>query len=176
MSRCPIEASVCVLTSCSPVWLDRVKASYADDPTAQGLILKLQSSANTDPSFSYSDGLIRYKGKVWLGDNAVAQHHVLQAIHQSGVGGHSGVQATYYRIKQLFHWPGLKQAVKKFVAACSVCQQVKVEHIKQPGQLQPQPVSDQAWKTVCMDFIEGLPKSQKFDTTSKHARATRTCY
>jgi len=41
---------------------------------------------------------------------------------------------------------------------------VKVEHVRQPGLLQPLTVVDQAWKTVCMDFIEGLPKSQKFDT------------
>ena len=49
---------------------------------------------------------------VWLGSNAVAQQHVLQVVHQSSVGGHLGVLATYHRIKQLFHWPGLKQAVK----------------------------------------------------------------
>lgn len=30
--------------------------------------------------------------------------------------------------------------------------------------LQPLPIANQAWKTVCMDFIEGLPKSHKFDT------------
>lgn len=110
------------------------------------------------------NGLIKYKGKVWLGDNVVAQQHVLQVVHQSIVGGHSGVLAIYHRIKQLFHWPGLKQAMKDFVATCAICQQVKVEHVRQPGLLQPLPIADQAWKTVCMDFIEGLPKSQKFDT------------
>ena len=72
----------------------------------------MQSSDNGDSSFSLHNGLIRYKGMVWLGSNAVAQQHVLQVVHQSGVGGHLGVLATYHRIKQLFHWPGLKQAVK----------------------------------------------------------------
>lgn len=51
----------------------------------------------------------------------MAQQHVLQAVQQPGVGGHSGVLATYQRIKQLFHWPGLKQAVKEFVVACAIC-------------------------------------------------------
>ena len=45
-----------------------------------------------------------------------------------------------------------------------MCQQAKVEHVKLPGLLQPLPVPDQAWYVVSLDFIEGLPKSQHYDT------------
>lgn len=110
------------------------------------------------------DGVIRHQGRVWLGTNHLAQQHVLQAVHNSGIGGHSRFQATYYRIRQLFSWPGMKAAVAKFVQECQVCQQAKVEHVKQPGLLQPLSIPTQAWQVVCMDFIEGLPKSQKLDT------------
>lgn len=110
--------------------MERVKYSYVDNAEAQEFIQKLQSSDPSDSSFSLHNGLIRYKGKVWLGNNVVAQQRVLQVIHLSGVGGHSGVLATYHKIKQLFHWHRLKQAVKEFVAACAICQQVKVEHIR----------------------------------------------
>jgi hypothetical protein len=50
------------------------------------------------------------------------------------------------------------------VQGCSLCQQAKVEHTKSPGLLQPLSIPDQAWKVICMDFVEGLPKSQRFDT------------
>jgi hypothetical protein len=30
--------------------------------------------------------------------------------------------------------------------------------------LQPLLVPDQAWQTICLDFVEGLPKSNHFDT------------
>lgn len=89
---------------------------------------------------------------------------MLQAVHSSGVGGHSGVTATYHRVKKIFHWPGMKKSIQNYVASCAVCQQAKVEHMKQPGLLKPLPVPDQAWQTICLDFVEGLPKSNRFYT------------
>lgn len=98
-----------------------------------------------------------------MGNNKFAQQHILQALHASGIGGHSGIHATYHRIKNLFAWPQLKQTVAEFVQQCDVCQKAKVEHVKLPGLLQPLPVPDQAWSTVSLDFIEWLPKSRKWD-------------
>jgi len=93
----------------------------------------------------------------------LAQSHILQALHSSGVGGHSGIHATYHKIKSLFAWPRLKASVHSYVQACSVCQQAKTEHVKSPGLLQPLPIPTQPWSTISMDFIEGLPKSGGFD-------------
>jgi transposase InsO family protein/ribosomal protein L21E len=109
------------------------------------------------------DGLLRYNGHIWVGTNSIAQNHILQALHSSGVGGHSGVRATYERVKNLFAWPKLKQSVQEFVAACAVCQQAKVEHVKLPGLLQPLPIPTQPWEMVSLDFIEGMPRSHNCD-------------
>jgi hypothetical protein len=101
--------------------------------------------------------------RIWVGTNALAQRHILQALHSSAVGGHSGVNATYHRVKSLFSWPHLKTSVTEYVQACQICQQAKSEHVKLPGLLQPLPVPSQAWQSVSMDFIEGLPKSNSYD-------------
>lgn len=45
-----------------------------------------------------------------------------------------------------------------------MCQQPKVEHVGTPGLLQPLPVPAKAWDVVSLDFIEGLPKSSRYDT------------
>jgi transposase InsO family protein len=57
----------------------------------------------------------------------------------------------------------LKDSVQTFVHQCTVCQQAKVEHTKLPGLLQPLPVPSQAWEVVSMDFVEGLPTSDRFN-------------
>jgi len=55
----------------------------------------------------------------------------------------------------------MKQMVTAFVQHCQICQQAKTERIKSPGLLQPLPVPSQAWEIVCLDFIEGLPTSDR---------------
>jgi hypothetical protein len=89
---------------------------------------------------------------------------VLLALHNSGIGGHSGALATYHKVKQLFSWPNMKQDVTNYASQCVTCQRAKSEHNKLPGKLQPLPIPPEAWHTVGLDFIEGLPVSGKFDT------------
>lgn len=70
-----------------------------------------------------------------MAHNPTAQNSILQALHSSPVGGHSGMQVTYIRVKNLFAWPGLKKMVQSFVANCQICQQAKTERVKYPGLL-----------------------------------------
>jgi hypothetical protein len=77
----------------------------------------------------------------------------------TAIGGHSGVPATYSRLKQLFYWPSMKATMKSYVQSCTVCQQAKPDRARYPGSLQPLPVPPQAWHSVTLDFIEGLPRS-----------------
>jgi hypothetical protein len=58
----------------------------------------------------------------------------------------------------------MKQEVFGYVHQCTVCQQAKSEHTKLPGKLQPLPIPPEAWHSVGLDFIEGLPVSGRFDT------------
>lgn len=76
------------------------------------------------------------------------------------MGGHSGIHATYSRIKKIFACLGLKKMVYQYVRSCSTCQQAKPEHVKYPGLLQPLPIPEYAWQVVSLDFIEGLPTSK----------------
>lgn len=114
--------------------------------------------------FTLKDGLIRYKGRIWLGQYTDAHQEILTAMHDTSLGGHSGVTATYNKIKALFAWPRMKQDIALYISKCEVCQRAKSEHSKLPGLLQPLLVPTQAWHTVSLDFIEGLPKSKSFDT------------
>lgn len=128
------------------------------------------------PNFVLKDGIIRYKNRIWIGNDPSLHSKIMAAFHGSAIGGHSGVPVTYKRMKQLFAWKGMKSSVHKFVQSCLVCQQDKSDRTKLPGLLQPLPVPSMSWQIITMDFIEGLPRSGGFncilvvvDTFSKYA-------
>lgn len=154
---------VCALSACTPAWLTNLTQCYESDPLAQQLLQQLALEDNNEKGYSLTEGVIRYKGRTWIGNNEIAQQHVIQSMHSNGIGGRSGFYATYQRIKQLFAWPKMKEAIKKYIQSCVVCQQAKTERVKLPGLLQPLPMPDQAWTVVSMDFIEGLPSSYHYN-------------
>ncbi|KAK1607032.1 hypothetical protein QYE76_030705 [Lolium multiflorum] len=147
-----------------PVWMQEVVNSYATDPDAQRRLTELALSSPDDHGYSLQQGLIRYQGRVWLGANSALQTKLISALHASAVGGHSGVHATYQRIKRLFAWHGLKQAVTDFVRQCDVCQHAKHSNQHPQGLLQPLPAPAGAWQDITVDFIEGLPMSEGANT------------
>jgi hypothetical protein len=149
-----------------PRWLEIVVEGYHQDPEAmQQLLAELSISSPNTKGYSLTDGVIRHHGKIWLGKQEQAHDAVLQALHNIGLGGHNGIATTYNKVKSLFSWLGIKQNVTTFVNNCQVCQQSKSEHSRLPCLLQPLPVPTQARYTISMDFIEGLPKSRKYDST-----------
>lgn len=85
-------------------------------------------------------------------------------MHSSVLGGHSGVKATHQRLKRLFSWKGMKRDVESYIQQCRVCQQAKHENTHPAGLLQPLPVPEGAWQDITMDFIEGLPVSEGYNT------------
>ncbi|WVZ53938.1 hypothetical protein U9M48_004823 [Paspalum notatum var. saurae] len=147
-----------------PTWVQEVANSYVTDSKAQQLLAKLAVSSPDSQGFELVDGIIKHQGLIWVGTNSALRTKIIAALHSSPIGGHSGSKATYYRLKRMFFWKGLRRDVEEFVQQCQICQQAKHELIHPPGLLQPLPVPDGAWKDLTMDFIEGLPKSEAYNT------------
>lgn len=144
-----------------PIWAQELADSYQSDPHFKPILEKLLlHPPGADSDYTLSAGILRNKGVIAVGNNTSLSDKLLTTLHSSPVGGHSGMRATYLRVKQMFFWPGLKSDVEKFVAQCPICQRSKHENCPSPGLLDPLPIPDMAWTHISMDFVEGLPKSQ----------------
>lgn len=64
----------------------------------------------------------------------------------------------YHDLKKFYWWPGLKRDIAEFVSKCLVYQQVKIEHQKPSGPLQPLPIPEWKWEDIAMDFVTSLPR------------------
>nr|GFA37904.1 transposon Ty3-I Gag-Pol polyprotein [Tanacetum cinerariifolium] len=67
----------------------------------------------------------------------------------------------YHDLKQYFWWSGMKRDVATFVARCLICQQVKIEHQRASGLLQQLDIPVWKWDEISMDFVTGLPPTQR---------------
>lgn len=120
LTLCPVVHTQ-LISSVVPQWCSEVAAAYTYDPQAQAYIAQLALDPNSVPHFSLQQGLLRYKNKIWLGNNKLMQQKVMQALHASAVGGHSGVPVTCRRVRQFFAWPGMKSDIYQFVTSCPTC-------------------------------------------------------
>lgn len=140
LSRVGYCMAISVVSAVQPVWLQEVLNSYVTDGEAQTLLAQLSVHSPDEHGFSLSQGVIRKEHRIWLGNNSALRTKIVAALHDSALGGHSGIHATYQRLKKLFWWKGMKGDVEDFVRQCQVCQQAKGERIHPAGLLQPLPV------------------------------------
>lgn len=154
------EAESCqVIAVVVPEWVQDIKKSYETDIQAHKILSMIGTTADPDGNYQLESGLLKYKGRLYVGESTDIKHQLLTVYHSSAFRGHSGIRATYHRIKKLFYWPGMKKSIENHIKACPTCQVTKAEHIHIPGLLNPLEIPDMAWTHITMDFIEGLPKS-----------------
>jgi hypothetical protein len=85
--RRPIaQEQSCAISIYKPKWLDQVVSSYEQDSAVQDMIAKLAIDAEAIPNFTWTNGLLRYKGMIWIGSNQVLQLKVIAAMHDSALG------------------------------------------------------------------------------------------
>lgn len=79
------------------------------------------------------NGVLKYKGRIYVGNNEDLKNRLITELHNSALGGHYGYLATYMRIKNLFYWPGMKREIKAYVQECEVCQRCNEENTLSHG-------------------------------------------
>lgn len=75
-----------------------------------------------------------------IGDDQDIKNSILNWMHNSTQGGHSGIEVTTRRTKGMCLLEKMKQGVTVFVKQCVVCQKCKADLNAYPGLLQPLPI------------------------------------
>ena len=86
---------------------------------------------------------------------------ILRKAHDSAYSIHLESTKMYLDLKERYWWYGLKRDVAEHVAICDMCQRVKAEHQRLTVLLQPMKIPEWKWEQVGMDFIVGLPRTQR---------------
>lgn len=88
------------------------------------------------------------------------REQVLRRNHEDPTAGHFGVAKTIARMARLYYWPGMFQAITRYVRKCPNCLAHKVPPTRPAGNLFTAPVTA-PWEQVTLDLIGPLPRSRQ---------------
>ena len=120
---------------------------------------RVQSGTGDEGWTVHSDGSLWYRGQVVVPHLTDLREEILREFHCSRFSVHPSGTNMYQDLRRQYYWSGMKRHVGDFVRRCLTCQQVKAEHQKPAGLLQPLEVAEWKWEHVTMDFVTHLPRT-----------------
>ena len=139
--------------------LEEIKRKQKEDKCCQEIQQQMIEGKQTD--FQVVEGVLRFKGRVCVPQDMELRNKVLFEAHNTLYTAHPGGVKMYQDLKKNYWWLGMRKEVESYVAKCLTCQQVKAEHQRPSGTLQPLSIPEWKWEDISMDFIVGLPKVQR---------------
>ncbi|WVZ58247.1 hypothetical protein U9M48_008533, partial [Paspalum notatum var. saurae] len=93
-------------------------------------------------------GTLWYKNRICVPNVDSIRKLILSEAHDTAYSIHPGSTKMYYDLKERFWWYRMKSSVAEYVAICDSYQR-------------PLKVLEWKWEEITMDFIVGLPRTQK---------------
>nr|KYP50846.1 Transposon Ty3-I Gag-Pol polyprotein [Cajanus cajan] len=118
-----------------------------------------QCLAKPQGGFYISEGYLYKEGRICIPQGSIRKL-LVQESHEGGLMGHFGVEKTLSFLKEKFFWPHMRRDVERFCSRCIACLQAKSK-VMPHGTYTPLPVANSPWVDISMDFILGLPKTQR---------------
>jgi len=138
-------------------FVHKLKASYDSNAQLKQLYSNIFVDHTSHEGFSIIEGLLLYKGKIYIGDDTTFKSLLLEEYHSNPLGGHFGFHKTFQRLYENFHEPRIKKEVVAYVKSCITCQEMKASNHAPYGLLQPIPIPNGIWEDIALDFIVRLP-------------------
>ncbi|KAJ9540615.1 hypothetical protein OSB04_027121 [Centaurea solstitialis] len=138
--------------------MERIKTSQTEALREENLkseVMVKQKELLTEDS----RGLKLFQGRIWVPKLGGNRELLLDDAHKSKYSIHPGSTKMYRDLKMNYWWPVMKLDVASYVEKCVTCLQVKAEHQKPYGNLQPLEIPEWKWEHVTMDFVTKLPRT-----------------
>lgn len=142
----------------SVVGFESLAELYVSDPFFSTIFSDAEAGLTDD--YSIQDGFLFRGLRLCIPDCSLR----LQIITELHNEGHVGRDRTLQLVTTSYFWPTLRRDVERFVSRCRTCQQSKGKS-SNAGLYLPLPIPTQPWTDVSMDFVLGLPRTQRgFDS------------
>jgi len=136
---------------------EHLKSLYADDEDLAKLYFERQKHPKGD--LFVQEGFL-FKGTWLCIPKCSTRELMIREVHGGSLAGHFRESKTLILLREHYYWPGMEKEVQDILWRCRTCQASK-SHILLHDLYTPLQVPTLPWIDVSMDFILGLPKTQR---------------
>ena len=148
--------------------VDKISSSSSSDPLVVSALQNLSVGSPLFPHSSlsdwrFSDSLLYFKNCLYV--PATACHDLVSSIHPSPAAGHGRFFHTYTLLSRDYWWLGMSSFIRRFIAGCALCQQMKVNtHPTVPALSPLSSTCSCPFQQLSVDLVTSLPPSAGFDS------------
>ncbi|GKA30277.1 retrotransposon protein, putative, ty3-gypsy subclass [Tanacetum coccineum] len=126
----------------------QIKEAQRDDGELWAIVQNVEDGKHTEFSVD-DDGVVWFEDRLCVPNDQALREKVMTEASIVHYILFIRFQTKMYRdLKQYFWWNGMKQDVATFVSKCMTCQQVKIEHQRASGLLQPLEIPMWKWDEI----------------------------
>ncbi|WRX11626.1 Integrase [Theobroma cacao] len=139
------------------VGFEVVKELYEKDPEFSEIWKT--SSQHPYRQFHRQEGYL-FKGNQLCIPQCSLRQSIIWEAHNGGLAGHFGRDKTLALVKEKFYWPKLERDIIRHIQRCRICHIAKLGN-QNTSMYKPLPIPEAPWVDVSMDFVLGLPRTQR---------------
>src|SRR5258707_15892177 len=119
------------------VFMEHIQQSGQYDNLVVKALKALDVGELCSNEWMHVEGVVLYRGRVYILDNPRLRHDLVHAHHSTVVIGHPGHWKMLELVSWDYWWPGLSRYVAKFVTGCDACNWTKTFLTQKVGKLIP---------------------------------------
>jgi len=120
-------------------------------------------SSGVTAEWSEDEGLLQFRGKIYIPQNLDLQRRVVLLCHNTKVAGHPGRWKMLELVSRNHWWPQMSRYIRQYVSTCDLCLRTKPIRQASVGKLHPLQIPNSQWDMLSVDFVVELPLSSGHD-------------
>ena len=105
------------------------------------------------------EGLLRFRGKIYVPQNADLRKRVVSLCYDTKVAGHPGHWKMLELVSRDYWWPQMSRYIRQYVSTYDLCLRMKPTRQAPVGELHLLQIPDSRWDMLSVDFVVELPSS-----------------